>query len=211
LRGLYRHGGVPTTLIVEEAFILGYHEEVEQALSVLRGFGSRLTIVFQSYQQTKKLYPETHGLFTSGAVLAFRPADLESAEMLVKKAGRVTLPVLGASEPRPCDPGPHGGWTQRERERIPLAKMMGMPKGRALVWKPGDEAPRMSWVKGYFEIPELNQRASINPYHRASHNTTGPGSFVGRERPAMGSRWRDEFNAGRAAVREAAARGRQSR
>jgi hypothetical protein len=41
-----------------------------------------------------------------------------------------------------------------------------MPRGRALVWKPGDEVPRVSWVKGYFEIPELNKRASENPYFR---------------------------------------------
>jgi hypothetical protein len=43
--------------------------------------------------------------------------------------------------------------------------MFGMPRGRALVWKPGDEAPRMAWVKGYFEIPELAARASPNPYY----------------------------------------------
>ena len=169
LRGLYRHGGVPTTLIVEEAFVLGYHAEVEQALSVLRGFGSRLTVVFQSYQQIKKLYPDTHGLFTSGAMLAFRPADLETAELLVRKAGKVTVPVLSAADPTgPTNFGARPSWQQRERERIPLAKMFGMPKGRALVWKPGDEAPRTSWVKGYFEISELNARASANPYFRAA-------------------------------------------
>jgi type IV secretion system protein VirD4 len=46
LRALYREGGVPTTLVVEEAFVLGYHAELEQALSILRGFGSRLRVVF---------------------------------------------------------------------------------------------------------------------------------------------------------------------
>ena len=45
LRGLYRHDGVPTTVILEEAYVTGYHEEIEQALSILRGYGSRLTVV----------------------------------------------------------------------------------------------------------------------------------------------------------------------
>jgi type IV secretion system protein VirD4 len=167
LRALYRHDGVPTTIIIEEAFIAGYHAEIEQALSVLRGFGSRLTVVFQSYQQIKKLYPDTHGLFTAGAMLAFRPADLESAEMLVKKADKVIVPVLSAADPTgPSDFGARPSWQQQQRDRIPLAKMFGMPKGRALVWKPGDEKPRVSWVKGYFDIPELNARASPNPYYR---------------------------------------------
>jgi len=169
LRGLYRHGGVPTTLIVEEAFVLGYHAEVEQALSILRGFGSRLTVVFQSYQQIRKLYPDTHGLFTAGAVLAFRPADLDTAKWLVEKAGKEVVPVLSAADPSgPSDFGARPSWQQRERDRIPLAKMFGMPKGRALVWKPGDEKPRVSWVKGYFEIPELAARARSNPYYHGA-------------------------------------------
>jgi type IV secretory pathway TraG/TraD family ATPase VirD4 len=79
LRALYNHDGLPTTVIIEEAFVLGYHEEIEQALSILRGYSSRMTVVFQSYQQIKKLYPDTHGLFTAGAVLAFRPGSLEDA------------------------------------------------------------------------------------------------------------------------------------
>jgi len=165
LRALYRQGGIPTTLLIEEAFVLGYHAEIEQALSILRGFGSRMTVVFQSLQQIKKLYPDTWGLFTAGAVLAFRPADTsDTGKWLVERAGKVTVPVYGAQEPRPGELVPGGGWQQRERERIPLAKMLGMPKGRAVVWKPGDDAPRHARVKGYFEIPKLNARADPNPY-----------------------------------------------
>ena len=74
LRALYASPeGIPVTLIIEEGFVIGHHAEIEQALSILRGFNSRITVVFQSYSQIKKLYPETHGLFTAGAVLAFRP------------------------------------------------------------------------------------------------------------------------------------------
>jgi type IV secretion system protein VirD4 len=164
LRALYRHGGIPTTLLIEEAFVLGYHAEIEQALSILRGYGSRMTVVFQSLQQIRKLYPDTWGLFTAGAVLAFRPADTDTAQWLVQKSGKVTVPVKGATEPRPGELMPGSGWQQRERERIPLFKMFGMPRGRALVWKPGDDAPRIAHVKGYFELRKLARRASPNPY-----------------------------------------------
>jgi type IV secretion system protein VirD4 len=168
LRALYRHGGVPTTLIVEEGFVLGHHAEIEQALSILRGFGSRMTIVFQSLTQIKKLYPDTWGLFTAGAVLAFRPADTDTCDWLVKKAGKVVVPVLGAAEPRPGEVMPGKSWQQRDRDRIPPAKMFAMPRGRALVWLPHEEAPRVSWVRGYFEIPGNERRASANPYHGAA-------------------------------------------
>jgi type IV secretory system conjugative DNA transfer VirD4/TraG family protein len=152
--------GVPVTLMIDEAFVLGPYEQLETAASILRGFGCRLTMVFQSYGQIKKLYPETHGLFTAGAILSFRPADSDTGKWLVEKAGKVIVPVLSAADPTsPADFGVRPSWQQQLRDRIPLHKMFGMPRGRALVWKPGDEAPRMSWVKGYFEIPELAARA----------------------------------------------------
>jgi hypothetical protein len=92
------------------------------------------------------------------------------------------------------------------RDRIPLAQMMAMPRNRALVWKPGDEAPRMSWVKGYFELPELAARASENPYHRSGPNT-GAGARQAHQslpRPSAPARgWREDFDAGRQRVRDA--------
>ena len=167
LRALYRHGGVPTTLLIEEGFVLGHHAEIEQANAILRGYGSRLTIVFQSLQQIKRLYPETWGLFMAGATLAFRPADLETAEWMSKRSGEVIKPVLSAADPSsPNDLGARPSWQQQKRERIPVGKMFGMPQGRALAWLSGDDPPRIVRVKGYFDIPKLNARASPNPYHR---------------------------------------------
>lgn len=152
---------VPVTLMIDEAFVLGHYEELETAASILRGFGCRLTMCFQSYGQIRKLYPQTHGLFTAGAVLSFRPADTdETGRWLVEKAGKEVVPVLSAADPvSPSDLGVRPSIGQQLRDRIPLHKMMGMPRARALVWKPHDEAPRQSWVKGYWEIPKLAARA----------------------------------------------------
>jgi hypothetical protein len=151
---------VPVSLVIDEAYVLGHHEELETAASILRGFDCRLTTCFQSYGQIVKLYPNTHGLFTSGTTLSFRPSDPDSCRWLVEKAGKVVVPVLSAADPvSPSDLGVRPSWGQQLRDRIPSHKMAAMPRGRALVWKPGDEAPRMSWVKGYWEIPELAARA----------------------------------------------------
>jgi type IV secretory pathway TraG/TraD family ATPase VirD4 len=168
LRALYRDDGVPATVIIEEAFVLGYHEEIEQAASILRGYNSRFSIIFQSLQQARELYPKTWGLFTGGAVLGFRPSDVETAEWMVKRSGKVTVPVYSASDPRPGETIGQGGWQQRERDRITLADLFRMPQGRALVWLPHEDAPRVSRVRGYFEIGKLARRASPNPYYKGS-------------------------------------------
>jgi type IV secretion system protein VirD4 len=164
LRACYKPGDVPVTLVIEEGYVLGHHAEIEGALSILRGFNSRMTIVFQSLSQIKQLYPHTWGLFGNGAVLSFRPGDLETAEWLSKRSSEVTRPVLSASDPTgPTDYRARPSWSQQKRPRIPVGKMFAMPEGRACVWLPGDEAPRVSWIKGYFELP-LNRVADENPY-----------------------------------------------
>jgi hypothetical protein len=74
--------------------------------------------------------------------------------------------VRSASNPsRMGDGGVSINVSQHTRDRIPLDAMFGMPQGTALVWLPGDTAPRISRVKGYFEL-SLNRRADPNPYHR---------------------------------------------
>ncbi|MGD0109063.1 MAG: type IV secretory system conjugative DNA transfer family protein [Rhodopila sp.] len=164
LRACYQPGGVPVTLVIEEGYVLGHHSEIQSALSILRGFNCRMTIVFQSLAQVKQLYPHTWGLFGNGAVLSFRPGDIETAEWLSKRAGEVTRPVLSASEPSgPTDYTVRGNWGQQKRPRIPVAALFSMPNGRALVWLPGDEAPRLARIRGYFDLP-LNRFADVNPY-----------------------------------------------
>jgi type IV secretion system protein VirD4 len=166
LRACYQPGGVPVTIIIEEGYVLGHHAEIEAALSILRGFDSRMTIVFQSLSQIKQLYPHTWGLFGNGAVLSFRPGDLDTAQWLSARAGERTRPVLSASDPSsPNDYMARPSWSRQSRPLIAVAKMFGMPPGRALVWLPGDEAPRVSRIRGYFDLP-LNALASPYPYYR---------------------------------------------
>jgi type IV secretion system protein VirD4 len=172
LRHLYRHDGVPCTLLVEETFVLGHLTELENACSILRGYGSRLVTVFQSIQQIRKLYPDTWELFGLGAVLGFRPGDVQTAKWMVEKAGKVTVPVLSAADPSGVnDVGTRPSWQQKERERISLQKMFGMPPGKALVWLPNEEMPRVARIKGYFEIPQISRRADPNPYYRRNGRT----------------------------------------
>lgn len=168
LRHCYKYSGVPVTLLVEEAFVLGSLVELENACSILRGFNGRLLIVYQMLPQAKKHFRDTWGLFGGGATLAFRPADPDTASYLVQRAGQVTIPVRSITNPsRMGDGGPSISVSGHTQDRIPLHKMFGMPQGKALVFLPGDEAPRVSNVKGYFELP-LNRRADPNPYYRGN-------------------------------------------
>jgi type IV secretion system protein VirD4 len=168
LRHCYKYDGVPVTLLVEEAYVLGHLQEIASAASILRGFNGRLIIVYQMLGQAKEHFRATWGLFGGGATIAFRPADPETAAYLVERAGQEIIKVRSASNPsRMGDGGPSINVSQHTRDRIPLHAMYGMPQGIALVWLPGDSRPRISRVKGYFELG-LNRRADRNPYYHGN-------------------------------------------
>lgn len=168
LRALYVEDAVPTTVIVEEAFVLGYHAEIEQALSILRTYNSRLMVVYQSIQQAQKLYPATWGLFTAGSIVSFRPADPETRAFLVSQSGKIEVPVRNSSDPRPGEGRPGSGWGIQQVDRLSETDVQGMPPGRGLVFLPHADAPRQSWIKGYYEIPRLLARADPNPLFKGS-------------------------------------------
>jgi hypothetical protein len=86
---------------------------------------------------------------------------------MVEKSGKMTVPVLSAADPSGVnDADVRPSWQQKERDRISLQKMFGMPPGMALVFLPHEEIARVARIKGYFEIPQLARRADRNPYYR---------------------------------------------
>jgi type IV secretory pathway TraG/TraD family ATPase VirD4 len=168
LRACFATDGVPVTLFVDEAFILGQHADIEKALGILRFRDCRLNVVFQSMAQARQLYPATYGMFGSSAALCFAPADMETAEWMVKRCGSHWVPVWSVSEPGPNDPFPRRTVKLEKRDRIPLDKMFAMPKGTAIAFKSGEEGFHVVRVPGYFTIPHLAARADPNPYYEAS-------------------------------------------
>ena len=67
---------------------------VEQALSILRGFNSRLTVVFQSSATNQGSYIPKHMGFVYGwsHSCRFGRAILETARWLVERSGKAFVP-----------------------------------------------------------------------------------------------------------------------
>jgi type IV secretory pathway TraG/TraD family ATPase VirD4 len=167
LAQLYRKPGLKTTILIEEGFVCGRLEILEMAYATGRELGIDIVIVFQSVAQIRQLYPAQWKTFLSGAVLAYRPGESDSADWMAERAGKHLVPVPGVSEPSgPNDLGPRRNWGLQWQDRIPAGSMYAMPKGTALVWLPGDDPPRIVKTRGYFAIPKLAARAGKNPYHK---------------------------------------------
>jgi type IV secretory pathway TraG/TraD family ATPase VirD4 len=159
--------GIKTTIIVEEGYALGRLEVLERLYAVAREAEIEIVIVFQRLSQIKELYPKTWQQFTSGAIVAYRPGELETADFLSKRAGEEWVLAYSAPEPRPGDLGVLGTWQMQKRPRISPGDFFRMPVGVAAVWLPGDDAPRMATMRGYYhkKLRRLGRRAAKNPYY----------------------------------------------
>ena len=100
------------------------------------------------------------------------------------------MPSLSAANPsNPSELGVRENFQPQKRQRVPVGNLFSMPRGKALVWLPGDEAPRVSSVKGYFDIPKLAARADLNPYYKppaaARYLQDGGGAAPWRHSPLL--------------------------
>jgi type IV secretory pathway TraG/TraD family ATPase VirD4 len=159
--------GIKTTLIIEEGFALGRLEVLERLYAVAREALIEIVVVFQRVSQIKQLYPETWQQFTAGIIVAYRPLEPETADFLSERAGEEWMMAYSAPEPGPADPGVRGTWQMEKRPRILSGEMYRMPVGVAAVWLPGDDAPRMVTMRGYYhkKLRRLGQRAQKNPFY----------------------------------------------
>ena len=125
LRACYQPGGVPVTLVIEEGYVLGHHAEIEAALSILRGFNSRMTIVFQSLAQIKQLYPAHMGFVRQRRGAEFPPRRSRNRRLALKTIWRGNKSgAVGVRSVRPLRiSGSRPSWSQQKRPRIPVAAL----------------------------------------------------------------------------------------
>jgi type IV secretory pathway TraG/TraD family ATPase VirD4 len=180
LSELYKKPGLKTTLIIEEGFACGRLDILERTLATAREMKINIVIVYQFVSQIKQLYPASWKQFLSGAVLAYRAGEGDTAQWMSERAGSEWRVMASASDPSsPADLGPRPSYSLQKVERIPAGSMYSMPKGTALAWLPGDDAPRMVTMRGYYhpKLRKLGRRASPNPLYTGKPGSTGGGAW----------------------------------
>lgn len=168
LRSLYRQPAkVPTTIYIDDAYLLNRHDDFLSALSALRKFKGRIVSVWQNLGQITELYSDAASLFFNGAHLAFNPREAEGAKFLSARCGEEV--IARASFQGPSKPGDiwmgGGNWHTEIRPRFRVGQMYAMPAQMALAIKPNVEIPDIVDMLRYYEIPELAARADENPYY----------------------------------------------
>jgi type IV secretory pathway TraG/TraD family ATPase VirD4 len=164
LRAIYRNGKVGGTIIIDEGYILGAHEELIRACAVLREWNWRICISFQSVEQAREHYPNTWGQLMSGSVLAFGPRDMATADFMSRRASDRPVASVSANDAsKPGDIGTTVTIKPEIKRWIREGQLYSMPQGMACAWLPRDEKPHIVRVPVYVDLPKLEARADPNP------------------------------------------------
>jgi type IV secretion system protein VirD4 len=180
LNAIYRQAGAVTNksiFMLSEFFSLGKLRAVQTAVSAGPKYGSRIFPVLQDYNQLVTTWGREGALTfiaSSGCVIAFAPADPETAKFLSDLSGEHFVTTKTSNENAS---GEVSDSYRTEREKIwsPDA-IRSLPKFHALVWKAAERtsnpsmgkptflAPQPVYMQPYFKNTECMSVARPDPY-----------------------------------------------
>lgn len=169
LRSLYRPGGLPTVMLIDEMAALGHLGPLEDAFGLVRGYKVQLVGILQDLSQLKALYQERWESFlaNAGLVQGLTPNDLTTADWMSRRAGETTVWAKSVGESAGGNANAdrdNTNWAQVGVRRFPAYELFGLKKGTGLAWMAGEADTVMFLAPNYWELRQCNERKLPNPY-----------------------------------------------
>ncbi len=156
----------PPLFIMDEFAQLGHLQSIQDALGVLAGFGVQLWPILQDLNQLHTHYKDAWQSFIGqvGALTAFAPKDMFTAEHLAKLCGQKTEIIQTENER--ADQAGHGrSWGPQGLPLFRPEDLMRMPRGQMLCRVEGVTYPFFTMAPPYWTIPAFNPPTlDENPY-----------------------------------------------
>ena len=174
LRLTTKHGATeknPVLFIIDEAAHLGKMEVLQNALTLMRGYGIRIWLFFQSLDQMKVCYGEHASVMLDNLATQqfFGINSLDTADHLSKRLGDTTILVEtrngGTSRSRPTRSGPQEGagstttshgynLAEQGRRVIRPEEWLVLPESVAIIFHKA-RVPIVAEMVRYFNAPEF--------------------------------------------------------
>lgn len=165
-RGIKNQRTVNVILDECAAVLEGHGKALEEMLTVGRGFKLKVTAIFQSMAQLKKLFPEGQEgvLLANTSQIFFAVQDSQTAEYVSQRLGEETIIVTsgGTSTGTSHQGGDQGqrstsystngsdNWAQQGRRLLRPEEVMGLSDRIAITFTPG-VPPIWSWLVRFYE------------------------------------------------------------
>jgi type IV secretion system protein VirD4 len=173
LRGVMRlreRNDMRVFFLMDEFAALGHLSIVETTWALVRGYGIQLVPVLQDLNQLKSLYEQRWETFIgqAGALVAFGPNDLTTADWMSRRAGDKTELVKGYSTSGETAPEGRSEGMSYQQTRLPVLpahELFDTPEGHGYVWLANMANHVPVYLPAYYEITQASGRARANPYY----------------------------------------------
>ncbi|WP_234420870.1 type IV secretory system conjugative DNA transfer family protein [Xanthomonas fragariae] len=163
--------------VLDEFAQLGYMKAIEDAVSLMRGYGLAFWVFLQNLSQLKGVYPRWQTFMANSAKVFFGTDDYDTAKYVSDSLGKSTIEYETHNEGRNTGSGVSGGGGSMNRgksagtsqqfagrELLTPDEVMRMGPERPLVLVKG-EYPYLLDRINYLTDAEYVGRADPNPYH----------------------------------------------
>lgn len=154
--------------LLDEFAQLGRMQAVEDAISLVRGYGAAFWLFVQDLSQLKGVYPKWQTFLANSAKQFFGTADFDTAKFISDSLGKRTVEFhTEGSSASTGGKGSSGSSDSQQftgRELLTPDEVMRLPPDRPLVFING-EAPHVLQRLNYLTDPEYQGLYDHNPYH----------------------------------------------
>lgn len=158
--------------LLDEFAQLGRMKSVEDAISLVRGYGAAFWLFVQDLSQLKAVYPKWQTFLANSAKQFFGTDDFDTAKFISESLGKKTIEYATESQNAGTSMGQNmsrndgSGVSQQiaGRELLTPDEVMRLPPTSAIVLVRG-EAPYMVERLNYLRDPEYAGQFDANPYH----------------------------------------------
>jgi len=159
-------------VILDEAAMLGPMTAIDDALGLGRGYGLKLTFIYQSLGQMKQCFPDgqEQNLLASSSQVFFGINDNATAQMVSDRLGDATIVVdSGGTSRGTTRQRTHGhqgsdssstsitqnqNWALQTRRLFKAEELMALPPRLAITFTPG-VPPIRTWLLRYYEEKKI--------------------------------------------------------
>lgn len=162
----------PVFFLLDEFAQLGRMQQVEDAISLVRGYGAYFWLIVQDLSQLKAVYPRWQTFLANSAKQFFGTSDYDTAKYISESLGQKTIQFATSSTNRSTNmstsvSSSSGNSTSQQlsaRALLTPDEVMRLGPQRPIVFLTG-EAPYVLERLNYLRNPEYAGLFDPNPYH----------------------------------------------
>lgn len=160
-----------TLFLLDEFAQLGRLQAIEDAISLVRGYGARFWLFVQDLSQLKGVYPKWQTFLANSAKQFYGTADYETAKYVSDMLGQTTIEfrTAGDSSSTSLQGGGSSGTSTNQqlaaRSLLTTDEVMRQGPTRPIVLIQGERPYSLDRLN-YLNDPEYAGAADANPFHR---------------------------------------------